>query len=110
MELKDNPFLQPEDYLAEYKESVEELKNKPELIAFDRLTYEVFATEQGKKWIELAKDRYLIPSMISREAANYQLMVIWADGFKDFARMILQHILSHEQRIKAGEADDRRTN
>ena len=110
MELKDNPLLQPEDFLAGYKDSVESLKNRPELIAFDKLTYEVFASEQGKKWIELVKERYLLPSMVAREAANYQLMVIWADGFKDFGRMILQQIMSHEQRIQAGINNDRRSN
>ncbi len=103
MELHENPLLQQEDYRAGYKESIEALKNRPEIVALDKLTYEVFSTEQGKKWLEIIRERYLVPSIVGREAANYQLMVIWADGFKDFARMILQQILSHEQRIKAEE-------
>lgn len=103
MELKDNPLLQPEDFLSGYNDSVEQLKNRPELISFERLSYEVFATEQGKKFMELIEQRYLIPSMVNRESANYQLMVIWADGFKDAFRMIKQSILSHDQRIQAGK-------
>lgn len=102
MELKDNPLLKPEDFLNGYRESVEELKNKPELISFEKLTYEVFATEQGKKFLELVQDRYLLPALVNRDAPNYQLMLMWADGFKDAFRMIKQNIISHSQRIAAG--------
>jgi hypothetical protein len=102
MELKDNPLLQQEDYLAGYKESIEALKNHPEMLAFDKLCYDVFMTEFGKKFMERVKERYLIPSLVNREQPNYKDLIIWADGFKDFPRMIIQHIMSHEQRIKAG--------
>jgi len=103
MELKDNPFLQQEDYSAGYKQSVEDLKNHPEVLAFDKLNYELFSSELGKKWIEVIKDKYLIPSHLDKGSPTYKTLVIWADGFKDFPRMILQHIMSHEQRIKAGK-------
>jgi hypothetical protein len=104
MKLEDNPLLQPEDYLAGYKDSIEQMKNRPELVEFDKLCYELFHTyEMGRKFIELAKERYLIPSIVNREAPNYRDMVIWADGFKDFPRLIIQCVMSHEQRIKAGK-------
>jgi hypothetical protein len=102
MEEKDNPLLQPEDFFAGYKESIEKLKQDPNLILFDKLCYEVFSTEHGKKLLELAKDRYLIPAIVDRGAPNYAQMVIWADGFKDSWRMIIGAIASHDQRIKAG--------
>ncbi len=102
MELQDNPLLQPEDYLGEYRENIEKMKNNPELVSFDKLCYELFhINEMGKKFMEIAEKRYLIPSMINREAANYQLMVIWADGFKDAYRLIKQCVMSHQQRIQA---------
>lgn len=103
MELQDNPFIKPEDFLAGYQDSIEALKNNPELISLDKLCYEVFSDEQGKKFLEVIKERYLIPSIVSRDTPNYAHMVIWADGFKDAFRMILQHIMSHEQRIQAGK-------
>ncbi len=102
MRMNENPLLQPEDFMAGYKDSVENLKNNPHLIAFDKLCYEVFATEQGKKFMELVKERYLVPSIVNREAPNYAELIIWSDGFKDFPRMLIQNIISHEQRIKAG--------
>jgi hypothetical protein len=110
MELKDNPLLKPEDFLGGYRDSIEELKNRPELISFEKLCYEVFATEQGKKLMEIIDQRYLIPSIVSREAPNYQVLLLWSDGFKDAFRMIKQNIISHEQRIQAGTDNDRRNN
>lgn len=103
MELQDNPLLKQEDYMAGYKESIEKLKNHPQILAFDKLNYELFNTELGKRWMDIVKERYLIPSLVNREQDNYDSLVIWADGFKDFPRMIIQHMMSHEQRIKAGK-------
>ncbi len=102
MELHENPLLQPEDYTAGYNESIAALKNNPELISFDKLCYELFEmNEMGKKFMQIVHDRYLIPAIVNRGENNYQLMVIWADGFKDFARLLIQSVLSHKQRIQA---------
>lgn len=103
MELKDNPLLQPEDYAKGYKDSIENLKNDPKLISLDKLCYETFvANENGKKFMEYVTDHYLIPPMADRGSPDFTIKVIWAEGFKDFARMIRSCIRSHEQRIKAG--------
>lgn len=101
MELKDNPLLKQEDYLSGYKESIENLKNNPEYVIFDKLCYEVFNTEMGKALLALIESRYLIPSLVNVQSPTYAIQVIWADGFKDFPRMLINCIKGHEQRIKA---------
>jgi hypothetical protein len=99
-----NPFMEPEDYLAGYKENIDKLKNQPESIAFDKLCYEVFeAQEIGKKFLEFATNRFLIHSQIAKGNPTYQLDVIWQEGFRDAYRMIINHVQSHKQRIEAGE-------
>jgi hypothetical protein len=98
-----NPFLQQEDYFASYKKNIDSLKNDPNMIELDKLCFELFGVnEQGKKFIKLAKDRWLIPSLAKPGTATYQIDVLWAEGFKDFIRMIIMGIQSHNQRIKAG--------
>lgn len=98
-----NPFLEQEDYFKPYQQNIENLKNNPEVIAFDKLCYEVFeASEMGRKFIEFAKERFLIYSQISRGDANYDRLCLWQEGFRDAHRMILQSIMSHKQRIAAG--------
>lgn len=103
MELKDNPILQQEDYLAGYDESIEALKNKPQLVSLDKLCYEVFVgTEAGKKLMEHFLENYLIPPLADRNAPDYPMKAVWGEGFKDFIRMLRMAVKSHEQRIQAG--------
>lgn len=103
---ENNPFIQPENYFAGYQKNIDELKNNPEVIAFDKLCFEIFErTEAGKKFIELIKERYLVPSIAKPGAATYQIDVLWGEGFKEFGRMILACIRSHQQRIIAGNGN-----
>ncbi len=98
-----NPLLEPEDYFSGYRDSIEALKNNPELIEFDKLCFELFSqNEQGKRFLELVTQRYLIPALAKPGTATYQLDVMWAEGFKDFARMLVSSVRSHQQRIMAG--------
>jgi hypothetical protein len=98
-----NHILEPENYLKQYQENIENLKHDPKLIEFDKLCFEIFGhNEQGKRFLELCKERYLIPAMAARGTATYQLDVMWAEGFKDFIRLIMGCVTSHQQRIQAG--------
>jgi hypothetical protein len=101
MELKDNPLLQPEDFLGGYRESIEELKNRPELVQFDKICYELFSSELGKKFMEYVTENYLIPPLCDRNSPHFDMAAVWAEGFKDFPRMLRSAVQSHNQRIKA---------
>ena len=102
MQLKDNPLLKQEDYAAGYNESIQKLKNKPELIEFDRMCYELFiASEMGRKFMEYVTENYLLRPAGDKNAANYGQIVIWGEGFKEAFLVIRQAAKSHEQRIKS---------
>lgn len=102
MKLENNPLLKQENYAAQYNENIEKLKNNPELVAFDKLCYELFhVNEMGVKFMEHVTERYLIPPMANRDAANFEKMAVWGEGFKDAFRVIRASVRSHEQRIKA---------
>lgn len=99
---ENNPYLKQENYFEGYQKSIDQLKNNPQIIKFDKLCYEVFeANEVGKEFIKFAKERFLINSQIVRGNPNFQLDVIWQEGFRDAYRMILNHIESHKQRIRS---------
>lgn len=103
-QMQPNPLIEGENYFDGYNKSAEGLKNNPEVILFDKLCYEVFeATEMGRKFLEFAKERFFIYSQITRGNPSYQTDLVWQEGFRDAYRMILSHIISHQQRIKAGE-------
>ena len=100
--MEKNKYIEPENYWAGYQESIKEFRNNPELVAFDKLCYELFEmNELGRKFIEIVKERYLIPSLASLQSVNYQHCVIWADGFKEAYRTIINASRSHGQRILA---------
>jgi hypothetical protein len=104
-----NPILEQEDYFKQYKESIDKMRNDPTVIEFDKLTYELFKmNEQGKRWMEIITQRYLIPALAKPGTATYQLDIMWAEGFKDFPRMILMAIQAHDQKIQAEMNNDRR--
>lgn len=97
-----NPLLEPENYLEGYNKSISDLKNQPEVILFDKLCYEVFeATEIGREFIKFVTARFLVGSQVTKGNPTYQLDVIWQEGFRDAYRMIMNHVQSHKQRIKA---------
>jgi len=98
-----NPLLEQENYAEGYNKSAHDLRNQPEVVAFDKLCYEVFeATEIGRKFIDFAKERFFIYSQINRGDTNYPTSAIWQEGFRDAYRMIINCVQSHKQRIKAG--------
>jgi hypothetical protein len=102
MQLKDNPLLKPEDYGAGYRDSKENLKNRPELVELDKLCYELFqVNEMGKEFMKIITERYLIPPMADRNSPSFGTSAVWAEGFKDAFRMIRMAAMSHEQRIRA---------
>ena len=99
-----NHILEPENYAQGYQASIEDLKNKPEIIEFDKLCFELFeANEQGKRFLELCKERYLIHPMSDKSKPSFTVDLIWDEGFKTFIRMLIQHVRTHQQRIMAGK-------
>jgi hypothetical protein len=104
MEPDNNPILQPEDYAAQYKKNVEELRNSPHVIEWDKLCYELFEINpQGKRWLEIVTERWLIPALARPGTPTYQLDVMFWEGYKDFGRMLLLALQTHKQRIMAGK-------
>lgn len=96
-----NPYINPPNYFEGYDENIENLKNQPELVSFDKLCYEVFEmTEAGKKLMAVIEERFLLPSLAQMNN-NYQISCIHAEGLKDGFRMLRQAVASHKQRIKA---------
>lgn len=99
-----NPILEQENYFAPYQENIKNLQNRPEVIEFDKLCYELFEmNETGKRLLDLMKQRYLMRSLCPRGTATYQLDVLWEKGFKDCILLFVDSLNAHHQRIIAGK-------
>ncbi len=100
--MEHNPFLEQENYFAAYQQNIDNLKNNPEVIAFDKLCYEVFEhQESGRLFLEEIRRRFFMRSMVSKGAPTYQIDVLWQEGFRDAWMMVINAVMAHKQRIKA---------
>lgn len=98
---QENEFLKPENYYEGYQKNIEALKNNGEIIEVDKLHYLTFRSEEGKKLLELYKDRYIFPGFVAPTHAQAANACLYYEGFKEAFRMIFRSIKSHEQRIEA---------
>jgi len=98
---KPNPFLEPENYFEGYKDSIDKLKQNPEVVEIDKLCYLVFRTEDGQKLLNEFTERFIIPGFVNPIVPHASNAALFYEGFKEAFRMIKKCITSHEQRIKA---------
>lgn len=98
---EENPYIVPENYYAGYQDSIDKMKEKPEVVEFDKLCHMVFHSPDGKALMAEIDKRFLLPALSSPASPNYQNLVIFMEGFKEAFRTLKNCTLSHEQRIKA---------
>lgn len=96
-----NPYLEQENYFEGYQKKIDELKGRPDIVELDKLCYMVFATEEGKKLLEVFVERYLLPGFVNPGAAEPGQAALYYEGFKEGFRLIRGSIKAHEQRIEA---------
>lgn len=102
----DNEYLKEENYRAEYNESINNLKNNPEVVELDKLCYQVFkANPTGEKLLAKLFDRFILNALSNPANQNYRELVVYHEGFRDCIRMLRSSCLSHEQRIKEGKTE-----
>lgn len=102
MELENNPFLQPENYFKGYQESINQLKNDPTLVEFDRVCYELFeGQELGRRFMELVTERYLLAPSSLPGSRSFDNEVKWAEGLRYAFLLLRNAVKSHQQRIEA---------
>jgi hypothetical protein len=99
--IEDNPYLQQENYFEGYKEKIDALKQRPDVVELDMLCYMVFSTPDGKKLLEQFVERYLLPGFANPNLPNAGEAALYYEGFKEGFRLIRGSIKAHEQRIEA---------
>lgn len=100
--IEDNPFIKTPNYMDGYNEKIKELRNKPEVVALDKMCYELFeAHPLGKQFMEYVTERYLLGKFSDVNQANYSEACIFYEGFRDAFRLLRSSVASHKQRIQA---------
>jgi hypothetical protein len=99
--MKDNEYLQSEDFYKKYNENLEKLKNDPSILLLDKLCYLTFESEEGKALMQEIEKRFLLPSLAQRGNNDFAMSCVYYEGFKDAFRLLRNSCISHKQRIDA---------
>ena len=98
-----NPLIEQENYWEGYQKNIDNLKNNPELLEFDKLCYELFEhQEAGRKFIELVTKRYLLAPSGTPGSPTFPNECMWGEGVRYAFLLLRNAVQSHKQRIQAG--------
>jgi hypothetical protein len=95
-----NPYIEPQNYYENY----ESTQSGQQDIALDELCWHVFnINEDGKKLLEIMKNRFLIMPTPGPVNENYPHMCVFYEGFREAFRQIIASVDGY-QRKKDHEA------
>lgn len=87
-----NPFIEPQNYYENYETSTTAEQGIP----LDELCWHVFNTEDGKKLLEIIKERFLIMPAPGPVNENYPVMCTFYEGFREAFRQIVASVNSYQ--------------
>lgn len=87
-----NPFIEPQNYYEEYETS----KNNAQGVPLDELCWHVFNTEDGKKLLEIIKERFIIMPTPGPVNENYPVMCTFYEGFREAFRQIIGSVQAYQ--------------
>jgi len=97
-----NPYIEPYNHFEGYNEQIAKLRNRPEILSFQKLCYDLFeATEAGKRFMEYVTENFIIPDKAKLGSPTFQVDIIWWDGFKEAYRLLRKSVINHKQYINA---------
>lgn len=96
---KKNPYLEPTNYMEGYQESLDSFLNSPDRLELDQLMYHVLGkTDDGKKLLEIFRDRFLTAKTPGQINGNYHHACIYHEGYRDAFRYIIMMVESYKNR------------
>lgn len=89
-----NPFIDPQNYYEEYQPS----EPPKDGVALDELCWHVFNTEDGKKLLDIIKERFIIMPTPGPVNENYPNMCVFYEGFREAFRQIIGSVQSYQSK------------
>lgn len=104
MDIKDNPYIQPFDYLEGYRRSAESLRYDKNLVDLERLCYQTFESNRsGKKLLSYLKDTILCSRAPGQIGKSFDHTCIYYEGYREAIRMMVDGVESYKRRLAADE-------
>ncbi len=89
-----NNLIEPENYYEGYNESARKLAASQEQdVSLDELCFRVLGvSEDGKKLLEMFKQRYIYPSVPCPLGANYESAAVYYEGLREGFRQVISMV------------------
>jgi len=87
-----NPYIEPHNYYEEYQTT----EQPKEGIALDELCWHVFSTDDGKKLLEIMKERFILTATPGPINENYPNMCVFYEGFREAFRQIIGSVQTYQ--------------
>lgn len=89
---ENNPYIEPPNYYENYQAA----ENSQQGVPLDELCWHVFNTEDGKKLLEIIKERFLIVPTPGPVNENYPVMCTFYEGFREAFRQLIGSVQSYQ--------------
>lgn len=89
---ENNPYIEPPNYYENYQTA----ENSQQGVPLDELCWHVFNTEDGKKLLEIIKERFLIVPTPGPVNENYPVMCTFYEGFREAFRQLISSVQSYQ--------------
>lgn len=87
-----------EDYMEGYKASLEEMRNAPGYIEMDALCWHVFSTQDGKKLLDILKDKIIYQATQTRIDPSYPTACVYMEGYRAAFRYLVEMVNGYQSR------------
>lgn len=85
--------------MSGYQDSINKLAENKDIIEFDKLCFHVFCmNEDGKKLLELFRERFIMPSIPGVSNPNYEKICVYYEGYKEAFRQLIMSCNSYQER------------
>ena len=89
---ENNPYIEPPNYYENYQTA----ENSQQGVPLDELCWHVFNTEDGKKLLEIIKERFVIMPTPGPVNKNYPVMCTFYEGFREAFRQLIGSVQSYQ--------------
>lgn len=89
---ENNPYINNTNYYEEYKA----LENNSPGVQLDELCWHVFNSEDGKKLLEIFKERFVMIPTQGPVNENFPVMCTFYEGFREAFRQIIGSVNSYQ--------------
>lgn len=89
-----NPHIEPQNYYENYTTAESQQAGTP----LDELCWNVFNTTDGKKLLEIIKEKFLIAPTPGPVDEKYPHMCVFYEGYREALRQIIGSVQSYQAR------------